>query len=852
MVTYTAPTTLANSSVTFKLNDVMLGGKTDTWCTVTQVNGQLVFKIWDTLGADLTGLFFDWADKMESGILNNFQITSDGKAPLGALTTGNDSVTNLGGGVTMDGLVSKADAFDAGMTVGLSGGASAGGVADLYSSVSFTMSSKDGTALDLSSVLNGLTIGVREQSVLDANGQPTSSAKIMETIDTITTAKNDVVTLTENTVSTTSVFANDGLTSATKAAILTWGIALKGEDGSAVTKEFPVGKAVGIGFGATAMMTADGKLVIDASGSDAMYQDQVANFTFFYTAQYTTGDMTSTFSAKVAVTLTGENDAPIITHDISLTADGAAASDNVLNYSTDIDNGAILAGYSLGGNLIDPATGEARVDLADSGGSYLTLNADGTVMAVAGDKLGDTTLTGSVKVAVIDEHGATAEANVTYTLVGHSNHAPTAVDDTIAALSGRAVGTVAGLMANDFDVDKGDVISFAGINGDGTTLQDLAKLDIMKTEIIAAPSRLEQWLTPLYDIENILMQRIPTDAILATIANVDKVLEQVNNGLNSGLDPFFPDMTFEKLVTTSIADPGLDSKTYGFIDYVATSFTLVEDQVISTLAEMGSHTYQLENGGTLKLFSDGSYELAIAHDAAGLMPHSVTDAFHYTIADQHGATSSAVVNTFNNIAPDAQDFTAGDNIDIGARIDFSAVNHAFDADGDKLAFSLVSEPLSGARVGGSADGLASYDSSSILANVEHALTKFNLAKAINYQSVDLLAGRSWDWVNGTVTDFLRDGSSATYNISDGYRSYITTTYSASAMASLIDKAFGLATHNAYNAAEHTINDSFTYGVNDGYGGTDAAKVYVTVNVTGEAIADLEQSILSLLEHSAVG
>jgi hypothetical protein len=132
--------------------------------TITELSGnKLEFKLENQAGAnigDLRGLFFDVNN---SAILPHLSISG---ANVSGYTLADDAVTNLGGGVNMNGT----SVYDGGILFG-----TAGIGKDDISSTAFTVSSDE--ALHLEDFLN-VDFGVRYTSVGEIDGAREGSLKI--------------------------------------------------------------------------------------------------------------------------------------------------------------------------------------------------------------------------------------------------------------------------------------------------------------------------------------------------------------------------------------------------------------------------------------------------------------------------------------------------------------------------------------------------------------------------------------------------------------------------------------------------------------------------------------------------
>lgn len=169
-----------------------------------QADGSLLFDL-DVLGdsgtiGDLNGLFFDLAD---DAIVSN--LTVSGINLTGENIDAN-SVSKVDGYNNVNGEVVKEDGkFDVGVQFG-----TAGIGADDIQSTSFTLATKDGSALTIADVLSQ-DFAVRLTSVGELDGARTDSVKISGTSEPIITEPANLAVDNTMTVSNAETFSDFGL-----------------------------------------------------------------------------------------------------------------------------------------------------------------------------------------------------------------------------------------------------------------------------------------------------------------------------------------------------------------------------------------------------------------------------------------------------------------------------------------------------------------------------------------------------------------------------------------------------------------------------------------------------------------
>ncbi|MFN3209316.1 MAG: beta strand repeat-containing protein [Roseovarius sp.] len=192
-------------------------------------------------------------------------------------------------------------------------------------------------------------------------------------------------------------------------------------------------------------MTPDGKFDLD---------EVKASRTFTYTVTDGAG-VTST--ATVRVTINGQDDDPLAVADsATVSEDGPAQTINLTDNDTDADENDVLS--------------IASVDTTDTQGS-VTINEDGVSVDYDPNGAFESLAEGDMALdtftyEVTDGDGLTSTETVTVTITG-VNDDPNAVADSGEADEDGPSVTI-NLVANDTDVDTGDVLSIASLDLTGT------------------------------------------------------------------------------------------------------------------------------------------------------------------------------------------------------------------------------------------------------------------------------------------------------------------------------------------------------------------------------------------------
>ncbi len=204
---------------------------------------------------------------------------------------------------------------------------------------------------------------------------------------------------------------------------------------------------------------AFGTLALGADGSYTYSLDNAANAvqalaagqTVVDSFSYAVTDGVESVASSLAITITGTNDAPVVTADVAqVTEDSAlAASGNVLANDSDADTGAVLTVDAPGSYT--GAFGTLALG-ADGSYTYSLDNAANAVQALAAGQ----TVVDSFSYAVTDGVESVA-SSLAITITG-TNDAPVLAADNVRLLE-DAAGASGNVLANDSDVDAGTVLA---------------------------------------------------------------------------------------------------------------------------------------------------------------------------------------------------------------------------------------------------------------------------------------------------------------------------------------------------------------------------------------------------------
>jgi VCBS repeat-containing protein len=197
--------------------------------------------------------------------------------------------------------------------------------------------------------------------------------------------------------------------------------------------------------------TATATFSLDPSA--AAFQALAAGETTTVSVSYGVSDGTATTPATASWTVTGTNDAPVVSGTVTGTAveDGIMVSLNALANASDVDHGAVLSVVNVPAALpagVSYDTATATFSLAPSAAAFQALAAGETTTILVSYGVSDGT--------------ATTPATVSWTVTG-TNDAPT-VSGTVTGTAAED-GTLVSLnaLANASDVDHGAVLSVVNV-----------------------------------------------------------------------------------------------------------------------------------------------------------------------------------------------------------------------------------------------------------------------------------------------------------------------------------------------------------------------------------------------------
>ncbi len=452
-------------------------------------------------------------------------------------------------------------------------------------------------------------------------------------------------------------------------------------DGDTLTVGEVNGDPAGVGTpvagdnGGLITIAEDGTVTFDPNGDfEALGEGEEATTTVTYTVDDGNG---GTEEATVTITVSGVNDGPVAADD-PLNAgedDPAGVIGNVLDNDSDPEGDALEV-FKVGGdeaNLGAPTAG-------DNGG-LITIAADGTVTFDPNGEFealgaGETATT-SITYMVQDPSGEMSTATVTVTVTGE-NDGPTAVMDTYTA-SEDGVTDLGNVIGNDTDPEN-DALEVAEVNGDpanvGTpvagdngglvTINEDGTVSFdANGEFDALGEGEEATTTVTYTITD-PDGETDTAEVVITVKGTNDAPVAVRNDYTADFDEAAGDV--DGNVLTDNTGDGVDSDPEGD-DLTVVGVGAPNSGVGVAVAGSAGGLFTILADGTVDFDANGEFDDLGLNDTR-------TTTVEYTIADENGATSTAVATfTVGGINDGTVQGTSGDDV-INPDIPY------VDADGD--------------------------------------------------------------------------------------------------------------------------------------------------------------------------
>ena len=443
---------------------------------------------------------------------------------------------------------------------------------------------------------------------------------------------------------------------------------------------------------------------------------------------YTVSDGTDTATGTLTVTVTPVNDAPVAIADTAtVSEDSATTSIDVIANDTDVDLGNILSLTTVS----TPGTGTVSISLDGVSVDY-TPSADFNGTEVITYTVSDGTDT------------ATGTLTVTVTPV---NDAPEAIADT-ATVSEDSATTSIDVIANDTDVDLGNILSLTtvstpgtgtvSINLDGVSVDYTPSADFNGTEVITytvsdgtdtATGTLTVTVTPVNDAPEAIADTATvsedsattsidviandTDVDLGNILSLTTVSTPGTGTVSINLDgvsvDYTPSADFNgtEVITYTVSD-GTDTATGTLTvtvtpvndapEAIADTATVSEDSATTSIDVIANDT-DVDLGNILSLTTvstPGTGTVSINLDGVSVdytpsADFNGTEVITYTVSDGTDTATGTLTVTVTpvNDAPIAVEDTAS-VLENAIMISTDVISNDIDVDGDILLLSAIS------------------------------------------------------------------------------------------------------------------------------------------------------------------
>ncbi|MGI8524992.1 MAG: tandem-95 repeat protein [Pseudolabrys sp.] len=404
-----------------------------------------------------------------------------------------------------------------------------------------------------------------------------------------------------------------------------------------------------------------------------------------------------TDTSTVTVTITGTNDAPVVSGavaDASVIEDGSPSALNALTHASDVDHGTTLSVVNVPATLGVSYDAVSHTFTLDSSNAAYQHLADGQTTTV------------TVNYGVSDGI-ATTPGSVSWTITG-TNDAPVAVDDAGAVTAGG--GPITGnVLTNDTDADDNHVLTVTNIVGGANAFQTITA-DGIYGEIIVTKSTGAYTYTLGADAS----QQHAVAALPAGQQAEEDFVYTVGDGLGGMADAHL------KITVTGIDDaPVTSAVTLTAIDEDSGARLITQAELLANASDVDSASLT----ATGLAVTSGNGTLADNHDGTWSYTSASNDdtsvAFSYQVTDgKLSADGSATLDlTPVNDAPVANDFTLGnDQIvfseDTDTAIDSSVLlANVSDVDSNNVVVTSVGDPNSHSAHDGTVtlnNGIVSY------------------------------------------------------------------------------------------------------------------------------------------------
>ena len=520
---------------------------------------------------------------------------------------------------------------------------------------------------------------------------------------------------------------------------------------------------------------------------DHLAQGATATVIVHYTMQDEWG---APSSSTATITVTGVNDAPVVTGAVtgSATEDGTSSTLDALANASDVDDGTTLSVTSVPSSLppgvsYDALTHSFTLDPSDAAYQHL---ADGE----------QTTVT--VTYAVSDGL-TTTPASVSWTVTG-VNDAPVAVGDSFTTAEDTPLviaSAAAGLLANDTDADDGATLSAILVSGPA---HGSLTLNADGTFTYTPEGN--------YNGADSFTYKANDGTDDSNEVTVNLTVTPVNDAPVAVADSYSTNEDTALVVAAAAGVLANDSDVDG-------------DPLSAVLVSGPAH-------GTLTLNADGSFTYTAAANYNG------ADSFTYQASDGTANSGTVTVNLSVNPVNDAPTSSDGGKAPAEDQTVNATLPIANDVDGDTVTYSLGTNASHGNVVVNS-DGTYSYT----------PVADYNGTDSFTFTVSDGHGGSNtynYTLTIGAVADIAADSVTVDANSGPNNLDLLANDSfenPARAITAVTQGAHGTVTINNNGTAGDTSDDFAVYTPNAGYSGSDSFTYTVTSGgVTETATVDV--------------
>jgi VCBS repeat-containing protein len=644
-----------------------------------------------TYDASGAGLVIGGADTVEDGftytlsdgtvsdvgaVTITLTVPADGNPPVAA----DDAFTTDEDNALFDNLLANDSDLDLDtLTVTAVNGSALAGTITLASGALLTVNADGTFAYDPNGVFEALAVGTAATdgfiyTITDGSGFDTASVTItVEGVNDAPVAADDSFTTDEDSPLSGAVLGNDSDVDEGDVLRVT-----------AVNSNPLTGAPILLNSGALLTVNADGTFIYDPNGAfEDLAVGQQATELFSYSVSDGV-EFAGAGSGNVTITIEGVNDAPIAENDTFTVGEDSVAEGFLIENDFEVDSGDVLFVVAINGvELTGPIIlGSGATLIVSENGNFNYDPSAAFNSLAAGD-----TATDGFEYTISDANGGFDTASVTITIEG-VNDEPVAVDDLVTTTKDNTVTGSA--LANDFDVDEGDILRVVAVEGAPITEPILLASGALMS--MNADGTFSYDPNGAFDLLG--TGETATEEVTYTVEDANGGVAEAQivftiTGLNN--PPTGSDATFATDEDTDLAGDLIAASGATDADPGDTLRLLaINGQALTA----GQLTVTFGSGAVLSALEDGTFSLTVAGNYDVLAEDAeAAESVSFTIADAAGAsfTASATITiTGVNDAPVANDDEAATDQDNAVIV--ALPGNDFDPDaGDEITLAIADE-----------------------------------------------------------------------------------------------------------------------------------------------------------------